>query len=52
MFLQVGSEREDLEEGVRTRIDELLGRIWMEGHQELFGQVYQMIAAESVSGVY
>ena len=39
-----------MDESVRERIDDLLGAIWMEGHQELFGQVYQMIATENVSG--
>ena len=43
-------EKEELEPHIRQEMDELLSRIWQEGDEQLFHQIYYLIANENVSG--
>ena len=46
----MGLEKEELEPHIKAEMDTLLSRVFMEGDEQLFHQIYYLIANENVSG--
>ncbi|KAK7491702.1 hypothetical protein BaRGS_00016958 [Batillaria attramentaria] len=46
---EIGEEKEELDPGVKARMDELLTAVWLSGQDDAFHQIFHLIMSENVS---
>nr|KAG5703112.1 hypothetical protein BaRGS_012174 [Batillaria attramentaria] len=46
---KIGEEKEELDPGVKARMDELLTAVWLSGQDDAFHQIFHLIMSENVS---